>query len=306
VTRRLGLALVAITLAPWRLGRRSSRRHSVNDHFDGLLTRPDDARVVDAAARSARRSSTLDRVSQLEQRYEEDDRSACRFRVVAGRHLVRPRARPGAAVLLGADSYAARLRAPGVRARASRSGSRPRGARRDARRARPRARSPATTAGALDDVLMRTTDFVMCCRRCTSALALRSSWPLVLSAAEVFALLGRSSRSSGAVHRARVRPSCARSGGSNMPPPRRRSRERSAAATRHLLPATARLPRRQSRSSSGVHHRGSDASYVGSGFRSGVNLLGTMLHDASKNIRVFADFSMAAQPGAAMFLSCWA
>src|SRR6185295_20196002 len=46
------------------------------------------------------------------------------------------------------------------------------------------------SGGALDDVLMRTIDFVMVLPAMYVALALRSVLPLVLSATEVFALLG--------------------------------------------------------------------------------------------------------------------
>jgi peptide/nickel transport system permease protein len=43
-------------------------------------------------------------------------------------------------------------------------------------------------------------------------------------------------------------------------------------------------------------------SYVGLGFPDSVASWGTMLHDASTNIRVFADFPWLLSPAAAMFL----
>ena len=43
-------------------------------------------------------------------------------------------------------------------------------------------------------------------------------------------------------------------------------------------------------------------SYVGLGFPDPVASWGTMLHDASTNIRVFADFPWLLSPAAAMFL----
>jgi peptide/nickel transport system permease protein len=43
-------------------------------------------------------------------------------------------------------------------------------------------------------------------------------------------------------------------------------------------------------------------SYVGLGFPDPVASWGTMLHDASSNIRVFADFPWLLSPAAAMFL----
>src|SRR6185295_7059689 len=43
-------------------------------------------------------------------------------------------------------------------------------------------------------------------------------------------------------------------------------------------------------------------SYVGLGFPDQVASWGTMLHDASTNIRVFADFPWLLSPAAAMFL----
>ena len=160
--------------------------------------------------------------------------------------------------------------------------------------------------GALDDVLMRATDFVMVLPAMYVALALRSVLPLVLTARRgVRAARRRSSRSSARrSSRAACARSCGPSAGSTTPPPRRRSaRATLRLLVRHLLPAargfiavqmTLLVP--------AFIVAEATLSYVGLGFPDPVASWGTMLHDASSNIRVFADFPWLLSPAAAMFL----
>lgn len=158
--------------------------------------------------------------------------------------------------------------------------------------------------GILDDVLMRTTDFVMVLPAMYVALALRSVLPLVLPPSTVFALLAAIFAVVGAPFIARGVRGIVRS---------ERRLEYAVAAEalgaaaprvliRHLLPAA----------------RGfvivemmmlvpafivaeATLSYVGLGFPDPVASWGTMLHDAS-NVRAFADFPWLLSPAAAMFV----
>jgi peptide/nickel transport system permease protein len=159
--------------------------------------------------------------------------------------------------------------------------------------------------GLLDDLLMRTSDFVLVLPAMYVALALRSVLRLVLPPFEVFVLLTGIFAVVGAPFIARGVRAIVRSekqldygvaavslGASHM-----------RLLLRHLLPAA----------------RGfivvemvmlvpafivaeATLSYVGLGFPDPVASWGTMLHDASSNIRVFADFPWLLSPAAAMFL----
>ena len=307
MTRRLGLALVAITLA-MAAAAPFLAPHSVNDHFDGLLNAPPTMpRVVDAGG-SLRAPFVYawHRVSQLEQRYEEDRSARVPLVWWSGGHLVRSaREAEAPLLLLGADSYGrdvfARL-AFGARlslglAAAAALGAMLVGA------------SLGSVAGyyggALDDVLMRTTDFVMVLPAMYVALALRSVLPLVLSAAEVFGLLGAIFAVVGAPFIARGVRAIVRS---------ERRLEYAAAAqalgasdlrllARHLLPATRGFLAVQiTLLVPAFIVAEATLSYVGLGFPDQVASWGTMLHDASTNIRVFADFPWLLSPAAAMFL----
>ena len=159
--------------------------------------------------------------------------------------------------------------------------------------------------GAVDEGLMRATDFVMVLPAIYVALALRSVLPLVLSAAEVFALLAGIFAIVGAPFVARGVRAIVRS--------ERRMEYASAAQAlgasdlrllvRHLLPAargfmavqiTLLVP--------AFIVAEATLSYVGLGFPDQVASWGTMLHDASSNIRVFADCPWLLSPAAAMFL----
>jgi peptide/nickel transport system permease protein len=307
VTRRIGLALVTIALAV-AAAAGFLAPHTVNDHFDGLLNAPPTRpRVVDAdGSLRAPFIYAWHRVSQLEQRYEEDRSARVPLVWLAGGRLVRSANEAKAPLLLlGADSYGrdvfTRL-AFGARlslglAAAAALGAMLVGASLGA--------LAGYYGGALDDVLMRTTDFVMVLPAMYVALALRSVLPLVLPAAKVFALLCAIFAVVGAPFIARGVRAIVRS---------ERSLDYAAAAqalgasdlrllARHLLPAT--------RGFLGVQITllvpafivaEATLSYVGLGFPDEVASWGTMLHDASTNIRVFADFPWLLSPAAAMFL----
>jgi peptide/nickel transport system permease protein len=159
--------------------------------------------------------------------------------------------------------------------------------------------------GVVDDVLMRATDFVMVLPAMYVALALRAAMPLVLAPATVFALLGSIFAVVGAPFIARGVRAIVRS-------ERRLDYAFAAEAlgaswprilVRHLLPAaggyiavqlTLLIP--------AFIVAEATLSYVGLGFPDPIASWGTMLHDASANVRVFADFPWLLSPAAAMFL----
>jgi peptide/nickel transport system permease protein len=152
---------------------------------------------------------------------------------------------------------------------------------------------------------MRGSDFVMVLPAIYVALALRAVLPLVLSATEVFALLASIFAIVGAPFIARGVRAIVRS---------ERQLDYAVAAQalgasdarllfRHLLPSaggfiavqiTLLIP--------AFMVAEATLSYVGLGFPDPVASWGTMLHDASSNIRVFADFPWLLSPAAAMFL----
>jgi peptide/nickel transport system permease protein len=160
------------------------------------------------------------------------------------------------------------------------------------------------TGGALDDVLMRGTDFIIVLPGMYVVLALRSVLPPVLSPRTVFLLLAAIFAIVGAPFIARGVRAIVRS--------ERRldyavaAQALGASATRllgrHLLPAargfilveiTLLVP--------AFIVAEATLSYVGLGFPEPVASWGTMLHGAS-NIRAFADFPWLLSPAAAMFL----
>ena len=307
MTRRIGIALVTIALAgavaaPWLAP------HAVNDRFDGLLNAPPTIpRVIDAdGSLRAPFIYAWHRVSQLEQRYEEDRSARVGLVWFGGGRLVRSANETDAPLLLlGADSYGrdvfARL-AFGARlslglAVAAALGAILLGASIGA--------VAGYYGGRLDDVLMRSTDFVMVLPSMYVALALRSVLPLVLSASEVFALLGAIFAVVGAPFVAHGVRAIVRS---------ERRLEYAAAAealgasdlrllARHLLPATRGFLAVQSTLLLPAFIVAeATLSYVGLGFPDQVASWGTMLQEASTNIRVFADFPWLLSPAAAMFL----
>jgi peptide/nickel transport system permease protein len=307
VTQRVGLAIVTLALAA-AIAAPVLAPHGINDHFDGLLNAPPTVPRIfdDDGALHAPFIYPWRRISQLEQRYEEDRSTRIPLLWLSGGHLVRSASDPAAPLLLlGADSFGrdvfARL-AFGARlslglAVAAAVGAMLLGA------------ILGTIAGyfgsALDDVLMRTTDFVMVLPAMYVALALRSVLPLVLTATQVFVLLTAIFAVVGAPFIARGVRAIVRS---------EKRLEYAAAAqalgandlrllSRHLLPAargflavqlTLLVP--------AFIVAEATLSYVGLGFPDQMASWGTMLHDASTNIRVFADFPWLLSPAAAMFV----
>jgi peptide/nickel transport system permease protein len=159
--------------------------------------------------------------------------------------------------------------------------------------------------GAIDDLLMRGTDFVMVLPAMYVALALRAVLPLVLAPAQVFALLAIIFAALGAPYIARGVRAIVRT---------ERGLEYAAAAEalgasgwrllgRHLLPATRGFIAVQiTVLVPAFIVAEATLSYVGLGFPDPVASWGTMLHDAATNIRVFADFPWLLSPAAAMFI----
>ena len=159
--------------------------------------------------------------------------------------------------------------------------------------------------GAIDDALMRTTDFLMVLPAMYVALALRAVLPLVLTPRQVFALLAIIFAALGAPFIARGVRAIVRS---------ERRREYAVAAeaigasgwrllARHLLPATHGFVAVQiTLLVPAFIVSEATLSYVGLGFPDPIASWGTMLHDAATNIRVFADFPWLLSPAAAMFI----
>ena len=163
--------------------------------------------------------------------------------------------------------------------------------------------------GATDDLLMRATDFFMVLPAMYVALALRSVLPLVLSARQIFLLLAAIFAVVGAPFIARGVRAIVRS---------ERALEYAVAAealgasaprllVRHLLPAARGFVSVQIMLLVPAFIVAeATLSYVGLGFPDPVASWGTMLHEASTNIRVFADFPWLLSPAAAMFVVVFA
>jgi peptide/nickel transport system permease protein len=159
--------------------------------------------------------------------------------------------------------------------------------------------------GAIDDLLMRASDFLMVLPAMYVALALRAVLPLVLTPRQVFVLLATIFAALGAPFIARGVRAIVRS---------ERRREYAAAAealgasgsrllARHLLPATRGFVAVQiTVLVPAFIVSEATLSYVGLGFPDPIASWGTMLHDAATNIRVFADFPWLLSPAAAMFI----
>jgi peptide/nickel transport system permease protein len=159
--------------------------------------------------------------------------------------------------------------------------------------------------GYLDEALMRGTDLVMVLPGMYVVLALRAVLPPVLSASTVFALLAVIFAIVGAPFIARGVRAIVRT---------ERAQDYASAAqalgasdarllVRHLLPAaggfvavemTLLVP--------AFIVAEATLSFVGLGFPESVASWGTMLQEASSNVRVFAEFPWLLSPAAAMFL----
>jgi len=159
------------------------------------------------------------------------------------------------------------------------------------------------SAGTLDDLMMRATDFVLVLPAIYVALALRSVLPLVLSPTTVFVLLvsifavvgspfiARGVRAIVKTERALDYASAAQAIGAS----------RTRVLVTHLMPAA--------RGFIGVEITllipafivaEATLSFIGLGFPDGVATWGTMLRDAA-NVQVFADFPWLLSPAVAMF-----
>ena len=307
MTRALGAALVALALLA-AVAAPAAAPHPTDAHFAGLLNAPPTV-VRIAGADGAWHAPFIYRwqlVNQLEQRYEEDRSAPVPLVWFSGGHVVRS-ANEGAAplLLLGGDSYGRDVFSRLLFGARTSLGL--------ALTAALGAMLAGTllgglagfAGGAVDEVLMRATDFVMVLPAIYVALALRSVLPLVLTATQVFALLAAIFAVVGAPFVARGVRAIVRS--------ERRLDYASAAQAlgasdlrllvRHLLPATRGFIAVQiTLLVPAFIIAEATLSYVGLGFPDPVASWGTMLHDASSNIRVFADFPWLLSPAAAMFL----
>jgi peptide/nickel transport system permease protein len=281
--------------------------HSPDQSFRGLLNAPPTAVYVRDAA-GAWHAPFIYRwrlVSQLEQRYEEDRTVGVPLAWLSGGSLVGTPTEAGAPLLLlGADSYGRDVFARlvfGARvslglAAVAACGALLLGALSGA--------IAGYVGGAVDDVLMRVSEFVLILPAMYVALALRAVLPLVLAPGVVFLILAGIFAVVGAPFVARGVRAIVRT---------ERQLDYATAArslgaghlrlvTRHLLPATAGfLAVEATLLVPAFIVAEATLSFVGMGFPDPMASWGTMLHDAS-NVRVFADFPWLLSPAAAMFL----
>jgi peptide/nickel transport system permease protein len=244
-------------------------------------------------------------VSQLEQRYEEDQTARVPLVWLSGGSLVgTPDAADAPLLLLGADSYGRDVFARlvfGARvslglAAVAACGALLLGAIFGA--------IAGYAGGTVDDALMRASEFVLVLPAMYVALALRAFLPLVLAPAAVFLILAGIFAVVGAPFVARgvraiVRTeqqldyaTAARSLGAGH----------LRLVARHLLPATTGfLAVEATLLVPAFIVAEATLSFVGMGFPDAMASWGTMLQDAS-NIRVFTDFPWLLSPAAAMFL----
>jgi peptide/nickel transport system permease protein len=297
----LGAAALAALSAPWLAP------HPINQQFSGLLNAPPTRiHIIDEAGEwHAPFLYRWTRVSQLEQRYEEDrDAPVPIVWFAKGRLAGSADDERAPLLVLGADSfgrdvfarllYAARvslslalIAALGATILGGLVGA-----------------VAGYVGGSIDEALMRGSEFVLVLPAMYVALALRSVMPLVLAAGTVFLLLAGIFAVVGAPFISRGVRGIVRS--------ERRLDYAVAAASlgashlrviaRHLLPAargfilvelTLLIP--------AFIVSEATLSYVGLGFPDTVATWGTMLHDAS-NIRALADFPWLLSPAAAIFL----
>ena len=307
MSRRLGAILLAIALLA-AISAPVLAPHAMDAHFAGLLNAPPTVPHLadDHGGWHAPFIYRWRLVSQLEPRYEEDRATRVPLAWFSGGRLVRSSNEDAAPLLLlGGDNYGRDVWTRllfGARmslglAVVSAFGAMLLGA--------TLGGLAGFAGGATDAVLMNASDFVMVLPAIYVALALRAVLPLVLGASEVFALLASIFAVVGA-------PFIARGVRASVRSERRLDYAVAAQALgasdarllfRHLLPAargfiavqiTLLVP--------AFMVAEATLSYVGLGFPDPIASWGTMLHDASSNIRVFADFPWLLSPAAAMFL----
>jgi peptide/nickel transport system permease protein len=307
MTRAVGVVLVSIA-ALAALAAPVAAPYEPDAHFAGLLNAPPTVIRVNGADGAWHRPFIYRwiLVNQLEQRYEEDRTARVPLEWFSAGHLVRSSNESAAPLLLlGADSYGRDVFTRllfGARTSLALAAT---------------AALGATLIGAIlgglagfaggliDDAVMRTTDFVMVLPTIYVTLALRAVLPLVLTAPHVFALLAAIFAIVGAPFVARGVRAIVRS-------ERRQDYAVAAQAlgasdtrllVRHLLPSTRGFLAVQiTLLVPAFIIAEATLSYVGLGFPDPVASWGTMLHDASTNIRVFADCPWLLSPAAAMFL----
>jgi peptide/nickel transport system permease protein len=309
VVRRLGAVILA-GAAAGALGAPLVSPHSSDQRFPNLLNAPPTAVRVRDAAGGWRPPFIYAwrRISQLEQRYEEDRGAPVPLTWFAGGRLVSSSDDSRAPLLLlGADSFGrdvfARLlfgaRLSLTLAFLSAIGATIIGGFLGA--------VAGYVGGVVDELMMRASDFVLVLPAMYVALVLRSMLPLTLEAPAVFALLTLIFAVVGSPFIARGVRAIVRT---------ERGLDYAAAAAslgagharvlgRHLLPAargflfveiTMLVP--------AFIVAEATLSFVGLGFPDTMASWGTMLQDAAR-ISAFADFPWLLSPAAAMFLVVW-
>ncbi len=304
--RSFGLSLLAVIFFS-SVGAPVIAPYAIDQQFRGLLNAPPTIPHVvdDRGSWHAPFIYPWKLTNQLEQRYEQDRTTTVALSWFAGGHLVSSSDDARTPLfLIGADSfgrdvftrlvYGGRLSL--AVALASAAGALIFGALVGG--------IAGYSGGVIDDLLMRSTDFVIVLPAMYLALALRSALSLVLPAFEVFALLTGIFALVGTPFIARGVRAIVRS---------EKQLDYSIAASslgasharllfRHLLPAaggfigveiTLLVP--------AFIVAEATLSYVGLGFPDPVASWGTMLHDA-QSVRAFTDFPWLLSPAAAMFL----
>ena len=304
--KRLGISLIVLAAAA-ALAAPVIAPHPANQRFAGLLNAPPTRpHIVDAdGSWHAPFIYAWRLASQLEQRYEADRSRRIPLEWFSSGALVRSTDDAAAPLLLfGADSFGrdvfarlvfggrtslalALLAALGATLVGGLVGG-----------------LAGYAGGALDEGLMRATDFVMVLPATYVVLALRSVLPLVLSTATVFVLLISIFALVGAPFIARGVRAIVRSEARQEYASAARALGASDARLllRHLLPATRGFVAvEMTMLVPAFIVAEATLSYVGLGFPDPVASWGTMLHDAA-NVSVFADFPWLMSPAVAMFL----
>ena len=305
IARRTGAAVV-IAAALVAAGAPLVAPHETDRQFAGLLNAPPTiVHIRDEAGRwRAPFIYPWRRLSQLEQRYEEDRLTRVPLIWFNGRLVQSSDEAIAPLLILGADSYGRDVFSRlifGARVSLGLSLLAALGA---ALIGAAVGGIAGYAGGTTDDFLMRASDFVLVLPAMYVALALRSVMPLVLSPQAVFALLAAIFAVVGA-------PFISRGVRGIIRGERRLDYAVAAISlgaghlrllTRHLLPATLGFIVVQlTMLVPAFIVAEATLSYVGLGFPEPVASWGTMLQDAT-SVRAFADFPWLLAPAAAMFL----